>query len=276
MRTEFGRGAFCSPCQGPVEKYKNLALRGYVWVEAPFRYPRGGWSSDSVVRRVYRPVEGEGAREVGSDGNLAEIGDPTFGHEVVERKARCLKEEVVASFGADVDFDRKRNRGRGRHDRVAETRCETAVHVARRKTKAAGLDGVIRFERADCMGLSLPADSFDAVTVAYGIRNFEDLDRGLQEMRRVLRPGGRLVIIELCTPQGGLMRRLFRFYSHVLMPAVGRLVSRDGRAYTYLPATMEAFPQGEVMQGILEKAGFRDVSFRRFTFGLSTLYTAAK
>ena len=79
-------------------------------------------------------MEGEGAREVGSDGNLAEIGDPTFGHEVVERKARCLKEEVVASFGADVDFDRKRNRGRGRHDRVAETRCETAVHVARRKT----------------------------------------------------------------------------------------------------------------------------------------------
>ena len=109
MRTEFGRGAFCSPCQGPVEKYKNLSLRGYVWVEATFRYPRGGWSSDSVVRRVDRPVEGEGAREVGSDGNLAEIGDPTFGHEVVERKARCLKEEVVASFGADVDFDRKRN-----------------------------------------------------------------------------------------------------------------------------------------------------------------------
>lgn len=153
---------------------------------------------------------------------------------------------------------------------------EGMLDVARRKAKAAGLEGAVDFRKDDCMSLSLPSDSFDAVTVAYGIRNFEDLDRGLQEMRRVLRPGGRLVIIELCTPRAGLMRSAFRFYSHVLMPLVGRLVSRDGRAYSYLPATMEAFPQGEVMQGILEKAGYRDVRFRRFTFGLSTLYTAAK
>ena len=126
------------------------------------------------------------------------------------------------------------------------------------------------------MALSLPDGEYDALTVAYGIRNFQDLDRGLSEMYRVLRPGGRLVIIELTAPRRFPMRQLFWLYSHVLMPLVGRLVSRDSKAYSYLPATMEAFPQGEVMREILQKAGFRDVEFRRFTFGLSTLYTACR
>ncbi len=153
---------------------------------------------------------------------------------------------------------------------------EGMLEVGREKVKRAGLDGVITFHKDDCLHLSLPDDTFDAVTVAYGIRNFEDLDQGLREMRRVLRPGGRLAIIELCTPRKFPMKQLFKFYSHVFMPAVGRLISHDRRAYTYLPATMEAFPQGEVMQGILERAGFLDVKFRRFTFGLSTLYTAGK
>ncbi len=153
---------------------------------------------------------------------------------------------------------------------------EGMLAIGREKVKRAGLDSVIAFRKDDCLSLSLPADSFDAVTVAYGIRNFEDLDRGLREMLRVLRPGGRIAIIELCTPTCFPMKQLFKCYSRVFMPAVGRLVSRDSRAYRYLPATMEAFPQGEVMQGILERAGFREVRFRRFTFGLSTLYTAAK
>lgn len=153
---------------------------------------------------------------------------------------------------------------------------EGMLAVGRDKVERAGLAGTISFSKEDCMKLSLPDNSFDAVTVAYGIRNFEDLDRGLREMCRVMRPGGRLVIIELTAPARFPMKQAFRLYSHVLMPALGRLVSRDSRAYTYLPATMEAFPQGEQMQGILQKAGFREVRFRRFTFGLSTLYTATK
>ena len=126
------------------------------------------------------------------------------------------------------------------------------------------------------MALSFPDNSFDALTVAYGVRNFEDLDRGLREMHRVLRPGGRLVIIELTSPVHFPMKQLFRLYAHAWMPLVGRFISRDAQAYRYLPASMEAFPQGEVMQSVLQKAGFRDVKFRRFTFGLSTLYTAEK
>lgn len=153
---------------------------------------------------------------------------------------------------------------------------EGMLNVAREKTKKVGLEAVVKFQREDCLNLSLPSDTYDALTVAYGIRNFADLEGGLREMHRVLRPDGRLVIIELTAPRRFPMRQLFHIYSHGLMPLVGSLVSRDSKAYTYLPATMEAFPQGEVMQGILERTGFKDVKFRRFTFGLSTLYTASK
>ena len=150
------------------------------------------------------------------------------------------------------------------------------LKVGRKKVLRADLADVVTFQREDCMALGLADNTFDALTVAYGIRNYEDLDRGLGEMLRVLKPGGRLVIIELTAPRRAPMKQLFWLYSHVLMPLVGRIISRDRHAYSYLPATMEAFPQGEEMQGILRKAGFDEVQCRRFTFGLSTLYTACK
>ena len=150
---------------------------------------------------------------------------------------------------------------------------EGMLEVARKK--AEGIEGMT-FEKHDCMDLALADDTFDAATVAYGVRNFPDLERGLSELRRVLKPGGRLVIIELTSPKSFPMKQLFWIYSHVLMPLIGKVVSRDSSAYTYLPATMEVFPQGEVMQEILKKVGYTDVKFKRYTFGLSTLYTAAK
>ena len=153
---------------------------------------------------------------------------------------------------------------------------EGMLSVGREKVERAGKSDIITLQKEDCMALSFEDNTFDAVTVAYGVRNFEDLDRGLREMLRVLKPGGRLVIIELTSPVRFPMKQLFWLYAHVWMPMVGKLVSRDSRAYSYLPATMEAFPQGEVMQGIIEKAGFQSVKFRRFTFGLSKLYTEEK
>ena len=153
---------------------------------------------------------------------------------------------------------------------------EGMMQVGREKVRQLGLEHVISFRREDCTQLSFDDASFDAVTVAYGVRNFQDLDAGLREMCRVLRPGGHLLVVELASPPHFPMKQLFWLYSHVWMPLVGRLVSKDGHAYRYLPATMEAFPQGEVMEGILLRAGFRSVEWKRFTFGICTMYLAEK
>ncbi len=153
---------------------------------------------------------------------------------------------------------------------------EGMMQVAREKVEQAGLAARIDFRREDCEALSFPDASFDAVTVAFGIRNFEHLDRGLAEMCRVLRPGGHLVILELSTPERFPMRQLFALYSKVAMPAIGRSISHDNSAYTYLPESIRAFPQGEVMQESIRRAGFTEARFRRLTFGLCTLYMATK
>lgn len=153
---------------------------------------------------------------------------------------------------------------------------EGMMAVGREKVKEEGLQSVISFQHEDCMQLSFPDGSFDAVTSSYGVRNFQNLDKGLQEMQRVLRPGGHLLIVELTPPPHFPMKQLFWIYAHVVMPLLGRLISHDDSAYTYLPASMEAFPQPEQMEGILRKAGFVEVQWRRFTFGISTMYLATK
>ena len=153
---------------------------------------------------------------------------------------------------------------------------EGMMEIGRRKVEEAGLSTVITFEKEDCLNLSYPDGTFDAVTAAFGIRNFADLDRGLSEMCRVLKDNGHLAIVELTTPPRFPMKQLFRIYSHTVLPVYGRLVSKDSSAYTYLTQTIEAFPQGERMVEILKKAGFREAAFQRLTFGICTLYMARK
>ena len=153
---------------------------------------------------------------------------------------------------------------------------EGMMTVGREKVKKKNMQDIISFQREDCMHLSFPDDSFDAVTSAYGVRNFQNLDAGLSEMYRVLRTGGHLLIVELSTPPHFPMKQLFWVYAHVVMPVIGKLISHDASAYIYLPSSMEAFPQGEVMEGILKKAGFQQIKWKRFTFGLCTMYLASK
>lgn len=153
---------------------------------------------------------------------------------------------------------------------------EGMIAVGKQKVIAAGMEKTIHFACEDCCNLSFGDNNFDAITVAFGIRNFADLDKGLSEMCRVLCQGGRLVILELTAPEQFPMKQLFAIYSKIIIPSLGKLFSKDSRAYHYLPQTIQAFPQGEVMKGILEKAGFKEVSFERLTFGICTLYTATK
>lgn len=153
---------------------------------------------------------------------------------------------------------------------------EGMMEVGRKKVAQAHLSDKITFAREDCTCLSFADGSFDAVTVAFGIRNFEGLDKGLSEMCRVLVPGGHLVILELSTPDRFPMKQLFTIYSKVVIPLLGKLISKDNSAYTYLPQSIRAFPQGEVMQNVIRQAGFTQVSFKRLTFGICTLYIARK
>ena len=153
---------------------------------------------------------------------------------------------------------------------------EGMMKIGQKKVEAEGLQHIVSFKKDDCTHLSFDDNSFDAVTAAFGIRNFQNLDQGLSEMYRVLKPNGHLSIVELTTPVSFPMKQLFKLYSHTILPVYGKLISKDTSAYSYLTKTIEAFPQGEVMLNILRKAGFKNASFKRLTFGICTMYFATK
>lgn len=153
---------------------------------------------------------------------------------------------------------------------------EGMIERGRAKIAEKGLSHRISLQEADCLALPMPDDSFDVVTVAYGVRNFERLAEGYSEMLRVLRPGGLLAVLELSTPTSPLVRPFYNLYTRRIIPFIGKMVSGDSRAYTYLPESIAAVAQGEDMLDIARSAGFTDAVFRRFTFGTCTLYLARK
>ena len=153
---------------------------------------------------------------------------------------------------------------------------EGMMAIGREKVKAEGLSDVISFQKEDCLNLSFPDNTFDAVTAAFGIRNFQNLDKGLAEICRVLKKGGHLSIVELTTPVKFPMKQLFRIYSNTFLLNYAKFISKDKSAYEYLNKTVEAFPQGEKMMEIFQKSGFAKSSFRRLTFGICTMYFAEK
>lgn len=158
---------------------------------------------------------------------------------------------------------------------IAADLSEEMMAVGRRKATKAGYASRISFEHQDCMTLTYSDHSFDAITVAFGVRNFADLERGLSEMERVLRPDGQLRILELSTPKHFPMKQLYALYSRTIIPLVGSWFSLEKSAYRYLPASIRKMPQGHEMVRLLERQGF-DVQVRTFTGGTCSLYSATK
>lgn len=150
------------------------------------------------------------------------------------------------------------------------------LDVARQKLAAKSPEarGKIAFGKADCLKLPFHDGEFTLITVAYGVRNFEHLLAGLREMRRVLKPGGVLCVIELSCPRGALTGLGYRIYSRKLIPFVGRMVSGDSRAYSYLPESIAACPQRDDMAALMKEAGFASVKWKSLTFGAVTYYLA--
>ena len=153
---------------------------------------------------------------------------------------------------------------------------ENMLAVAREKAREKGLEDRLEFRYGDSENLDFEDGTFDAVTVAFGVRNFEHLERGLAEMCRVLRPGGKVVVLEFSTPERFPMKQLYRFYFKQILPRVGGFVSGDRKAYEYLPASVFAFPQGDRFLQIMRSCGYRNVAQRRLTFGIASLYTGEK
>ncbi|NNF04904.1 MAG: bifunctional demethylmenaquinone methyltransferase/2-methoxy-6-polyprenyl-1,4-benzoquinol methylase UbiE [Rhodothermales bacterium] len=150
--------------------------------------------------------------------------------------------------------------------------AENMLEIGRDKIGEHGLQESVVLRTGDAEKLPFSDRQFDAATVAFGVRNFEDLHRGLAEIRRVLKPGGRLIVLEFSRPSTFGIRHLYAFYGRYILPAIGRVVSGDPSAYTYLPESIAVFPQGEEFMQRLERAGFDPAGQKRLTFGIASVY----
>lgn len=149
------------------------------------------------------------------------------------------------------------------------------LNVGIEKIKKLNLEGQISMEKGDAENLRFESNKFDAVCVAFGVRNFENLEKGLSELRRVVKENKSVYILEFSKVEG-FLGPFYQFYFKNILPQIGKLVSKDNRAYTYLPDSVNAFPFGEKMKNILLEAGFKTVEYRKQSFGIATIYKATK
>lgn len=153
---------------------------------------------------------------------------------------------------------------------------EGMLTVGREKMKKRGLDHIIDMRAGDSEGLPFADNEFDAVIVSFGVRNFENLLKGLTDMHRVTRPGGVCVVLEFSNPRQFPFKQLYSFYSRTILPLVGRVVSKDASAYTYLPESVQAFPDGPDFLRIYETSGFTNTKWIPLTFGVASIYIGHK
>ena len=150
------------------------------------------------------------------------------------------------------------------------------LNVGRKKLVTEGVNDVIELALGDSENLPFDGNNFDAVTVAYGVRNFENLERGLAEMHRVLSANGKIVVLEFSRPRIFPFRQLFNFYFKNILPTIGKLTSKDARAYSYLYESVQAFPDGDDFLTVLNKVGFKNTSCTSLTLGICSLYVGYK
>ncbi|MCH7413439.1 bifunctional demethylmenaquinone methyltransferase/2-methoxy-6-polyprenyl-1,4-benzoquinol methylase UbiE [Belliella sp. R4-6] len=150
------------------------------------------------------------------------------------------------------------------------------LEEGKKKMKKRKLDHIIDMQMGDSEKLLFEDNKFDAVIVSFGVRNFENLEKGLADMYRVLRPGGKTVIVEFSKPKRFPMKQGYNFYFKYILPQIGKLVSKDNSAYTYLPESVQAFPDGVDFLNVLENVGFKNTKCRPLTFGISSIYIGEK
>ena len=153
---------------------------------------------------------------------------------------------------------------------------EGMLAIGREKMKKRGVDHLIEMRSGDSEGLPFADNEFDAVIVSFGVRNFENLAKGLTDMYRVTRPGGVCVVLEFSNPRQFPFKQLYGFYSRTILPLIGRVVSKDSSAYTYLPESVQAFPDGPNFLRIYESAGFTNTKWIPLTFGVASIYIGHK
>ncbi|WP_120489036.1 bifunctional demethylmenaquinone methyltransferase/2-methoxy-6-polyprenyl-1,4-benzoquinol methylase UbiE [Bergeyella cardium] len=178
----------------------------------------------------------------------------------------------VATGTGDLAIALQRGTGA---DIVGLDLSQQMLNVGIDKVKRLQLDGKIKMMKGDAENLPFEDNNFDAVTVAFGARNFENLEKGLNELKRVVKPGGSVYILEFSKVEG-FMRPFYMFYFKNILPRIGKMVSKDSRAYTYLPDSVQAFPYGEGMRKILLNCGFTTVVYKKLTLGIATIYKATK
>ncbi|WEK20125.1 MAG: bifunctional demethylmenaquinone methyltransferase/2-methoxy-6-polyprenyl-1,4-benzoquinol methylase UbiE [Candidatus Pedobacter colombiensis] len=153
---------------------------------------------------------------------------------------------------------------------------EGMLNVARKKISERNLQHIFSVQMGDSEGLHFPDDHFDAITVAFGVRNYQNLEKGLADMYRVLKPEGKIVILEFSKPRAFPIKQGYNFYAQQVLPFFGKVFSKDRRAYTYLPESVAAFPDGADFIKLMDKVGFKKSKDIRLTFGISAIYTGVK
>lgn len=153
---------------------------------------------------------------------------------------------------------------------------EGMLKVGKEKMKEKGVDHIIDLQLGDSENLPFDDNTFDAYTVGFGVRNFENLEKGLSEMLRVLKPNGKAVVLEFSKPKTFPIKQLYNFYFNKILPGIGKLVSKDNAAYTYLPESVNAFPDGDDFLKVLHQLGYKEAKAITLMFGIASIYTATK